>query len=71
MTRGGDPSPPATSAQPEVSGSLLTALKSTSTVDEHRALMGVVIEKVHAAESGLNEYCIGLIKGFEVCFMSF
>ena len=46
LTRGGDPAPPATSAQLEVSGSLLIALKSASIVDEHRALMGVVIEKV-------------------------
>ena len=28
LTRGGDPAPPATSVQPEVQGSLLTALKS-------------------------------------------
>ena len=60
-----------TSVQPEVQGSLLTALKSASIVDEHRALMGVVIEKVQAAESGLNESCISLIKGLEVSFSSF
>ena len=71
LTGGGDPAPSATSVQPEVQSSLLTALKSASIVDEHRALMGVVIEKVQAAESGLNESCIGLIKGFEVCFRSF
>ena len=44
------------------------ALKSASIVDEHRALMGAVIEKIRYAESGLNGACISLIKGFEVCF---
>ena len=66
LTRGGDPAPPATSVQPEVQGSLLTALKSASIVDEHRALMGVVIEKIQAAESGLNASYISLTKGLEV-----
>ena len=68
---GGVPVPPATSVQPEVSDALLVALKSASIVDEHRALMGAVIEKIQSAESGLNEACISLIRGFEVCFMSF
>ena len=45
LTRGGDPAPPATSVQPEVEGSLLTVLKSASIVDEHRALMGVVLRR--------------------------
>ena len=62
---------PAISVQPEVPDALLAALKSASIVDEHRALMGAVIEKIQSAESGLNEACIGLIKGFEVCFMRF
>ena len=47
------------------------ALKSASIVDEHRALMGAVIEKIQSAESGLNGAYISLIKGFEVCFMRF
>ena len=67
----GVPVSPATSLQPEVSDALLAALKSASIVDEHRALMGAVIEKIQSAESGLNEACISLIRGFEVCFMSF
>ena len=62
------PVPPATSVQPEVSDALLAALKRASIIDEHRALMGAVIEKIQSAESGLNEACISLIKGFEVCF---
>ena len=68
---GGVPVPSATSVQPEVSDALLVALKSASIIDEHRALMGAVIEKIQSAESGLNEACVSLIRGFEVCFMSF
>ena len=68
---GGMPVSPATSVQPEVSDALLVALKSASIVDEHRALMGAVIEKIQSAESGLNEACISLITGFEVCFVRF
>ena len=72
LSAGGDmPITPATSVQPEVSDALLVALKSASIVDEHRALMGAVIKKIQSAESGLNEACIGLIKGYEVCFMRF
>ena len=35
-------------------------------MDEHRALMGVVIEKVQSAKSGLTEACSSLLTGFEV-----
>ena len=65
---GGPPAPPATTVQAELSGGLSTALKSASIVDEDRTLMGAVIEKIQSAESGLNESCLSLIKGFEVCF---
>ena len=68
---GGVPVPSTTSVETEVQDSLWTTLKSASIVDEHRALMGAVIEKIQSAESRLNESCISLIKGFEVCFMSF
>ena len=68
---GGLPTPPATSVQAELQGGLSTALKSAYIIDEHRALMGAVIEKIQTAESGLNESCISLIKGFEVCFRNF
>ena len=72
LSAGGDmPVPPATSVQPEALDALLSAPKSASIVDEHRALMGVVIEKIQSAESGLNEAYISLIRGFEVCFMRF
>ena len=65
-TEGGKPALPATSVQAEVPGGLLTVLRSVSIVDEHRTLMGAVMEKFQSAESGLNESCLGLIKGFEV-----
>ena len=64
------PVPPMTFVHPEVSDALLVALQGASIVDEHRALMGAVIEKIQSTESGLNKACISLIKGFEVCFMS-
>ena len=67
LTGGGDPTPPATSVQPKASGGLSTTLESASIIDEHHALMGVVIEKIQATESGLNESCVSLIKGLEVC----
>ena len=68
LTGGGLPTPPATSVQAELSGGLSTVLKNASIIDEHRALMGAVIEKIQSAESGLNESYLSLIKGFKVCF---
>ena len=61
--RGGAPVPPETSIQPKVPDTLSTALKRASIVEEHRALMGAVIEKIQSAKSGLNEACISLIMG--------
>ena len=40
------PIPPVTSIQPEAPDNLLEALRGTSIVDEHRILMGMVIEMV-------------------------
>ena len=68
MTKGGKPVPPATSVQAELLGGLSIALNSASIIDEHRALMGAMIEKIQSVESGLNESCLSLIKGFEVRF---
>ena len=68
LNRGGDPASPATSVQPEVQGNLSIVLKSASIIDEHRTLMSAVIEKIQAAESGLNASSISLIKGLEVSF---
>ena len=67
---GGVPVPPATFVLPEVSDALLAALRDASIVDEHRARMGAVIEKIQSTKSGLNEAYINLIRGFEVCFIS-
>ena len=66
LMEGGEPAPPATSVQPELQGSLSTTLKSAFIIDEHRALMGAMIEKIQAAESGLNASYISLTKGLEV-----
>ena len=66
---GGLPTPPASSVQAELPGGLSTALKNASIVDEHRALMGEVVERIQSAESGLNASCLSLIKAFEVCLL--
>ena len=65
--KGGNvPVSPMTSIQPEAPDDLLEALRGTSIVDEHRALMGTVIEKVQFIKNGLTEACTSLLSGFEV-----
>ena len=66
LREGGMPVPPATSVQPEAPDNLLEALREASIVEEHRILMGTVIEKVQSVKSGLTEACSGLLTGFEV-----
>ena len=44
----------------------MEVLQGASIMDEHRVLMGAVIEKVQSAKSGLNEACSNLLTGFEV-----
>ena len=44
----------------------MEALRGASVMDEHRVLMGVVIEKVQSAKSGLNEAYSNLLIGFDV-----
>ena len=63
---GGVPIPPVTSVQPEAPDNLLEALRGASIVDEHRILMGTVIERVQSVKSGLTEACSSLLTGFEV-----
>ena len=63
---GGVPVPPVTSVQPEAPNNLLETLQGASIVDEHRILMGTVIEKVQSIKSGLTEACSSLLTGFEV-----
>ena len=58
--------PPVTSIQLEAPDNLLEDLRGASIVDEHRILMGTVIEKVQSVKSGLTEACSGLLTGFEV-----
>ena len=57
---------PVTSVHPEVPDSLLEALRSTSIDEEHRTIMGAVIQKVQFAKSGLTEACASLLTCFEV-----
>ena len=61
------PTPAATSASPEVPKTLMEALQRASIVEEHRTLMGAVMETGHSAKSGLNEAFNNLLTGFEVC----
>ena len=68
---GGAPTPAATATNPEVPNTLVEALRHASVVEEHRTLMGVVVEKVQSAKSGLNEAFTSLLTGFEVCDVIF
>ena len=63
---GGASTPPATSVNPEAPDTLVEALQSATIVEEHRTLMGTVVEKVRSAKSGLNEAYASLQTGFEV-----
>ena len=55
-----------TSVQPEAPDNLLEALRGASIMEEHRILMGMVIERVQSVKSGLTEACSSLLTGFEV-----
>ena len=66
---GGASTPPATSVNPEAPDALVEALQSAPVVEEHRTLMGTVVEKVRSAKSGLNKAYTSLLRGFEVCDM--
>ena len=55
------PTPAATSSSPEAPNTLMEALQRASIVEEHRTLMGVVVEKVQFAKSGLNEAFTSLL----------
>ena len=63
---GGVPIPPVTSVHPEAPDNLLEAPRGASIVEEHRILMGTVIERIQSAKSGLTEACTSLLIGFEV-----
>ena len=56
-------SPAPSGARPE---ELKILLGRASISEEHRALMGTVIERISSAESGLHEAVKSLLTGFEV-----
>ena len=41
-------------------------LRYSSVSEEHRTLMGMVVERILSVKSGLNEAFTGLLRGFEV-----
>ena len=61
--RGHRTSPAPSGARPE---ELKILLGRASISEEHRALMGMVIERISSAESGLHEAVKSLLMGFEV-----
>ena len=66
LKEGGAPFPPVVPVHPGAPDNLMEALRGASVMDEHRVLMGAVIEKVQSAKSGLNDACSNLLTGFEV-----
>ena len=63
---GGASAPTASSINLEAPNTLEEALQGASIVEEHRTLMGAVMEKVRSAKSGLTEAFNSLLTGFEV-----
>ena len=48
------------------SDALRGLLERATISEEHRTLMGIVIERISSAESGLHEAFVSLLMGFEV-----
>ena len=48
------------------SDALKDLLRQAAVLEAHRTLMDTVIERISAAESGLHEAFMSLLKGFEV-----
>ena len=67
----GGRTPTAASGDPEAPDILTNMLRQASVSEEHRTLMGTVVEKVLSAKSGLNEAFTSLLRGFEVCTVIF
>ena len=61
----------ATSGDPEAPDILTNMLRQASVSEDHRTLMGTVVEKVLSVKSGLNEAFTSLLRGFEVCTVIF
>ena len=57
-------SPGLSGARPD---SLRNLLEQAAISEAHRTLMGIVVEKISSAESGLHEAFMSLLRGFEVC----
>ena len=58
--------PTAASRNQEAPDTLMDVLQHASISEEHRTLMGTVVERILSAKSGLNEAFMGLLRGFEV-----
>ena len=67
----GGRTPTAASGDPEAPDILRNMLWQASVLEEHRTLMGKVVEKVLSAKSILNEAFVGLLRGFKVCDVMF
>ena len=55
----------------EALDTLTNMLQQASVSEEHRTLMGTVVERVLSAKSGLHEAFTSLVRGFEVCDVIF
>ena len=64
--KGGQPSVPVSSVQPEAPDNLLEALHSASIDEEHRTIMSAGVKEVQSAKNGLTEACASLLTSFEV-----
>ena len=67
----GGRTPTAASGDPEAPDILTNMLQQASVSEEHRTLMGTVVDKVLSAKSGLNEAFTSLLRGFKVCTVIF
>ena len=66
MEAGGAAAPSAAPVNPEAAHTPEEMLQCASIVEEHRTLMGAVMETGHSAKSGLNEAFNNLLTGFGV-----
>ena len=55
------------SRRPRSAGNVDGHVVTSVHLEEHRALMVTVVERVLSAKSGLNEAFSSLLRGFEVC----
>ena len=67
----GGRTPTTASGDPEAPDVLTNMLQKAFVSEEHRTLMGTVVERVLSAKSGLNEAFTSLLRGFEVCTVIF